>query len=188
MATDSVTLTVTARTFDEGLHVTYALTNAGPHTIVAYDGAAGLGEGEYPDLTGQCYVSYTGQEVARILRIRPPAHPTKETTRTFMPAASEIPPGETRHVQFRLPLPLKERSEFSPDFSGARYEKHRCLWLELRIGHFLKTPDTVLKPYDRPNVWQVVKGASLAETRQVGTTTAAAFDLLVRTDPGFIRM
>jgi hypothetical protein len=85
-------------------------------------------------------------------------------------------------------LPVKERSEFSPDFSGATYEEQTVNECELKIGYFWKTPATILKPLGHPNVWQVVKGASLAETHEISGMTRVTFELLVRTDAQFIRL
>jgi hypothetical protein len=185
MAAETLHLEVNAKVAAGALLVSYALANRGNETVVTYDGALGTGGGDYPDLTGQCYVSYGGPGVARILRIRPPNHPTKDTTKISIPPASEVRPGETRRVQFRLPLPLKERSEF---MSGAAYTPQPVGTLELKIGYFVKTPATVLEPFKAPNVWRVVKGASLAETHEVAARVQVTFELLARTDPKFIRM
>jgi len=187
MATETLSLELTARVADRFLQVSYALANDSHQTIVAYDGAAGVGGGEYPDLTGKCYVSYAGSGRARILRIRPPAHPTMDTTHTFVPAVSVVDPGEIRHVKFRLAVPVKERSEFSPEFSGATYQEQTVNECELGIGYFWKTQATVLKALGHPNVWQVVKGASLTETHEISAMTRVTFELLVRADSEFIR-
>ncbi|MGB7591558.1 MAG: hypothetical protein WCD04_10195 [Terriglobia bacterium] len=188
MAIETLNMELTARVADRFLQVSYALANRSHQAIVAYDGAAGVGGGEYPDLTGQCYVSYAGSGLARILRIRPPAHPTMDTTHAFLPAVSVVDPGEIRHVKFCLALPVKERSEFSPEFSGATYQEQTVNECELRIGYFWKVPATILKPLGHPNVWQVVKGASLAETHEISGMTRVTFELLVRTDTKFIRL
>jgi hypothetical protein len=188
MTTKKVSLKMTATVNGDTLRVSYVLANSSSRTLVVFDGATGVGEAEYPDLTGQCYVSHAGAAVARVLRIRPPAHPFKDTTRTFMPAVSEVAPGEMRKVRFRLALPLRERSEFSPHFAGAKYAKQSIDTLELRIGGFWKTPETILKPLGQPNVWRVVKGASLTETFQVSARAKVTFELQGRTDASFIRM
>jgi hypothetical protein len=187
MAAESIRLEVSQRANNSVLEVVYSLANAGERAIVTYDGAIGAGGGEYPNLTTECYVSVTGN-VARILRSRPPAHPTIDTTRTLIPNAAEVKPGETRKVKFSLPLPLKERSEFSPEYAEAKYDRKRVSRLELRIGYFWRTPDTVLKPLQPPGVFQVVKGASLSEVQFVSATTHCDIEALIRTDPAFIRM
>jgi hypothetical protein len=188
MAADNVTLELRAEIRENALHVGYGITNRDSRSLVSFDGAIGVGGGEFPDLIGNCYVSSTGPGVVRILRIRPPAHPTKNTTYTFMPPAAEVKPGETRRVRLGLALPLKERSEFSPDFPGATYEKQTVARLELRIGYFWKTEDTVLQVLTPPNVWRVVKGAPLSQIFQVAAAVPANCELLVRTDAKFIRM
>jgi len=186
-AADTLALDLSASVAEGALDVTYSLLNGTAHPIVAFDGATGTGGVPFPDLTGQCYVSYIDGGI-RILRIRPGPHPTKDTTRIFMPAASEIAPQETRRVQFRLPLPVKERAEYTPDYPGATYVKQPVHRLELRIGYFFKTGDTVLKPVGTQGVVQVVKGASLSQTYQVSQICPVTVDVLVRTDAEFLRM
>jgi len=188
MAADNVTLELTAQVREKALLVGYGITNRDSRTLVSFDGAIGAGGGEFPDLTGSCYVSYAGPGVVRVMRIRPPAHPTKDTTRTFIPPASEVRPGETRRVRFSLALPLRERSEFSPDFSGATYEKQAVTRLELYIGCFWKTEETVLQVLTPPNVWRVVKGAPLSQIFPVSRVAPVNCELLVRTDAKFVRM
>jgi hypothetical protein len=187
MATEKISLEMTAAVINGALQVSYALANQSAQTLVVFDGAKGTGEGEYPDLTGHCYVSYAAPAMVRVLRIRPPAHPFKDTTRTFMPTVSEVLPGQTRKVKFRLGLPLKERSQFSPDFAGALYSAQPANELELKIGCFWKTPETQLKPLG-PNVFQIVQGASLAQTIEVSARAKVVFELQIRTDANFIRM
>jgi hypothetical protein len=161
--------------------------NKSPNAIVTFDGAGGKGEGEFPDLTGQCYVSFH-DGVACVQRIRPGAHPTRETTRIFIPVAAEVGPGERRNVKFRLPLPVKERAEYTPDFPGASYEKRLASRMELRIGYFFKTPETLLKPTETPGTYHVARGAPLSETQQMTQTCDVALDVLARTDAAFLRM
>jgi hypothetical protein len=186
-AADTLALDLSAEVSQGALHVKYALSNRTAHTIVAFDGATGTGGGPFPDLTGQCYISYVNGEVL-IQRIRPGPHPTKDTTRFFMPAASQIAPQETRRVQFRLPLPVKERAQYTPDYPGAKYVNQLAQRLELRIGYFFRTGETVVKPMGTPGVFQVVKGASLSEMYQVLQTCPATVEVLVRTDEEFLRM
>lgn len=188
MAADNITLELRAEISGNALHVGYGITNRDSRSLVSFDGAIGTGGGEFPDLTGACYVSSAGPGSVRLMRIRPPAHPTKDTPRTFMPPAAEVKPGETRRVRFGLALPLKERSEFSPDFSGATYVKQAVTRLELRIGYFWRTEDTDLQVLTPPNVWRVVKGAPLSQIFQVAAAVPVNCELLVRTDAKFIRM
>jgi hypothetical protein len=186
-AADTLTLELSASVLEGALEVRYTLANRSNRAIVAFDGAVGIGGGPFPDLTGQCYVSYVDGNV-RIQRIRPGPHPTKDTTRIFMPAGSEIAPQQTRRVQFRLPLPVKERAEYTPDYPGAPYKNQLAHRLELRVGYFFRTEETVLKPMGAPGVFQVVKAASLSETYVVSQICPVTFDVLVRTDPEFLRM
>ena len=186
--TDEASLSVTAQVSGDTLLVNYALVNSGAEPLIAFDGAGGTGDDQPADLTGQLYVSSGGAGVARILRIRPPAHPTKKTTRIFVPAVSEVKPGQTRRVTFRVMLPLKERSEYTPDFAGAVYQQRQVSRIELCVDYFRKTLLTELKPLGKPGVYQVAKGlAPLSDTRRLSATAAASFPLLVRTDNTFIR-
>jgi hypothetical protein len=186
-AADALSLELRATVTDGAVRVSYTIANRSPQTMVAYDGATGTGGGEFPDLTTGCYVSYA-DGACRILRIRPSPHPLRTTTRILIPPASVIEPGQTRQVQFRLPLPLKERAEYTPDYPGATYAPHVVHSLNLRIGYFWKTPETVLKPFPPAGVWQVVKGASLTETYRIAQSAPVAFEMLVRTDADFLRM
>ena len=185
---DRITLEATAQAVGGRLQVSYALTNHGDRTLIAYDGAGGVGGPDYPDLTGGCYVSFTGRGVVRLLRIRPRPHPTMDTTRILMPAVSVISPGQTRRVAFALPLPLKEHSEWSPDFAGAKYKSQTADRVELAIDYFWKASSTELKPLGEPNVWQVRSGASLSEVHQVSQSFPVTIDVIVRTDDTFVRM
>ena len=186
-AADTLVLDISAAVQGGALEVSYALTNRTAQTIVAFDGAPGVGGGPFPDLTGQCYISYS-DGVVRIIRIRPGPHPTKDTTRIFMPAGSELAPQETRKVQFRLPVPVKERAEYSPDHAGAAYAKHLAHQLELRIGYFFKTAETVVKPREAHGSVQVVRAASLSQTYSVSRICAVDVEVLARTEPDFLRM
>jgi hypothetical protein len=186
-AADTIVLELQASVAGDVLQVTYALVNRTAHSVVVFDGATGTGGGPFPDLTGQCYVSYADGS-ARVLRIRPGPHPTMDTTRILMPSASEVAPQEMRKVQFHLQLPLKERAEYSPDYVGATYEKHRVQRLEMRLGYFFKTAETVLKPMEKPGVLQVVKGAPLSQMFQISQVCPTIFEMLVRTDANFLRM
>jgi len=186
-AADTLVLVVSATVSEDALHVKYTLTNRTPNTVVAFDGATGIGGGDFPDLTGQCYVSYI-DGTARILRIRPGPHPTMDTTRILMPSASVLAPKDERHVQFRLAIPVKECAEYSPDYPGAKYEKHAAHGLDLRIGYFFKTAETVVQPMGAPGVFKVVRAAPLIQTYQVSQSCPATFDMLVRTEADFLRM
>src|SRR5262249_44654352 len=64
MGADTVELSVEAKTEGASLHVSYSLTNRGAVSILSFDGAKGTGAGEFPDITGQCYVSVRGSGVA----------------------------------------------------------------------------------------------------------------------------
>lgn len=185
-AADTLVLTLSATVSENALLIKYTLTNRTPNTVVAFDGATGIGGGDFPDLTGQCYVSYIDGS-ARILRIRPGPHPAKDTTRILMPSASVLAPQEERRVQFRLAIPVKECAEYSPDYSGAKYENHAARGVDLRIGYFFKTAETVVQPI-APGVFKVVRAAPLSQTYQVSQSCSAAFEMLVRTEPDFLRM
>ena len=180
-------LNVQADAKNGALHVSYSIENPSQQSIVAYDGATGTGGGEFQDLTTGCYVSYS-EGICRLLRIRPSPHPFRTTTRILIPPASVIDPGKTRSVHFRLPLPLKERAEYTPDYPGATYELRTVRRLQIQIGYFRRTEDTVLKNLPIPGVWQVIKGAPLVETFLMEQSCSATFEMLVRTDADFLRM
>jgi hypothetical protein len=186
-AVNALELGARATVEDGVVRVSYDMRNRSQQTMVAYDGATGTGGGDYPDLSAGCYVSYSDGE-CRILRIRPSPHPLRTTTRILIPPASVVDPGQTRRVQFRLPLPLKERAEYTPDYPGATYALRPVHRLILRIGYFWKTPETVLKPLPPAGVWQVLKGAPLVGTHQLSQSCLVTFDMQVRTDADFLRM
>ena len=186
-AADTLALEVNAALRNGALEVSYALTNRSSQSIIAFDGAPGIGGGAFPDLTGQCYISYS-DGIVHILRIRPGPHPTKDTTRIFMPAGSEIAPQETRRVQFGLSLPIKERAEYSPDGPSATHATRLAHQLELGIGYFFKTADTVVKPRELPGAVQVVRAAPLSQTYQISRRCAVDVEIQIRTDPEFLRM
>jgi hypothetical protein len=186
-AADALALETRAAVEDGVLHVSYVIASRSQQTMIAYDGATGTGGGDFPDLSTGCYVSYS-DGACHILRIRPSPHPLRTTTRILVPPASVVEPGQTHHVQFRLPLPLKERAEYTPDYPGATYALRVVHSLNLRVGYFWKTPETVLKPLPPAGVWQVVKGAPLVETYQIAQSCSVTFEMLVRTDPDFLRM
>ena len=178
----------TRATVVEGtLRVSYSVSNRSQRAMIAYDGATGKDGGDFPDLSTGCYVSYM-DGACRILRIRPPTHPLRTTSRILIPPASIVEPGQTRRVQFRLPLPLKERAEYTPDYPGATYAPRVVHRLDLCIGYFWKTPDTVLKALPPTGVWQVMRGAPLVETYQIAESCSVTFQMLVRTDADFLRM
>lgn len=123
----------------ETVRVRYALKNQGKSALLAYDGASGVpADAEYPDLKDQLYITVTGDSVA-LKRVVAPLPRDAETNRSFIPPLSEIQPGQTRVVSFELKEPLAERSQYTPDFPGARYRERTVHNLELWIGYFWKT-------------------------------------------------
>ena len=173
---------------DGRLLVDYALTVRGSLNLITFDGAIGLAHGEYPDLTRACYISFSGEGTVCLMLTRPPPHPLKDSARTFIPPVAEVKAGNVRRVGFGIPLPLRERSEFSPEFAGATYAPQSASRIELRIGCFWRTDETVLSSLGPPNVWRAAKGAPLSKIFQVTATAAVLLDVFVRTDAQFIRM
>jgi hypothetical protein len=129
------------------LHVRYVLTNLAKLPILAYDGAPGLPpDAKWPDLTAQLYVSVLGESVA-FKRVNPPIPPGVQVNRVFLPPLSQTLPGESRTVQFQLHEPVAERSQYTPDFSGATYRERPVQQIELHLGYFWQTAGMELTPF-----------------------------------------
>ena len=178
-----VDLRLSCAVHGKALEVKYELGNQGKVPLIAFDGATGKGE-PLPDITDAVYVGAAGGEV-RILRVVP-SPGTLAVDALPIPNVSETQPGQTRTVNFTLPLPLRERSEFTPDFPQATYEERAVHSLSLVIGYFWKTPNTVLKPFpDNPAVFRLE--SKLPQQQRAQASVRIIVPVLMRTDSNFAR-
>jgi hypothetical protein len=142
-------LTVLARAEAEWLLVHYEVTNPNADPVYSYDGAPGDPDQEYPDLSAHVGLFVRSGDpatvaVKRILGMPPPG---KTVNVVFVPPVFRLLPGEPRSVKFKLPLPLVDKSEYSPDFPDARYERRTAKVLQLVIGYMALPPKSEVKPF-----------------------------------------
>lgn len=180
-------LSLECRIVENSLQVAYGLSNQGDRPLLAYDGATGIPpDSKWPSLDGQIYISAHGPAVA-LKRVYPAPPPNKNITFVRMPPLSQVLPRETRRVQFTLRLPLVERSEYTPDFPGAKYEERAVSPVELMIGCFWKSESMEIVPFpDNPKAFRL-KGAH-GPQQFATTSTPLRVTLRVRTDDKFFRM
>jgi hypothetical protein len=166
------------------LEVEYKLSNKGTAPLIAFDGATGKGS-PLPDLSADLYIGSAGDEV-RMFRVVPKT-PTNLTVESLpVPNVSETLPGKTRTVKFQVPVPVRERSEWTPDSPKATYTERTVHIVSLVIGYFWKTSDTVLKPFpENPSVFRLE--SRLPPEQRIRATQRAAVPVLVRTDAAFRR-
>jgi hypothetical protein len=181
-----VQLSVKCRTEGGVLLVDYELTNGGPQPVVAFDGAVGDPAKKYEDLTKNVYVGVHGNEAVRILRIVPKPPAGVSVAHVPVPALSLLEPGSTRSVSFKLPLPLKERSQFTPDFPGATYDSREYGKVVLVIQTALKIETTKLVPFPANPAAYKLEGQAGPGGR-VEASCNTPVDVFVRTDNGFLR-
>jgi hypothetical protein len=182
-----VRLKVTCRVHNQELLVEYWLNNHSNRPLLAYDGAPGIPPGaEWPDLDGQIYIS-AGDGQVELKRINPPLPPGGLANRVFIPPVSQVRPGEERNVRFRLQLPLVERSQYTPDFSGAQYQDRLAPAIQLIIGYFWRTESMELTPFpENPKAFRVV-GAH-GEQKFLSSGCAGEVPVKVRVDHQFQRL
>ena len=186
MINERVQLSAKCRTEEGALLVDYELSNHGQEPIVAFDGAVGDPAKKYEDLTQNLYIGVRGNEDVRILRVVPQPPAGLAAAHVPTPAVSLIEPGRTRKVSFKLPLPLKERSQFTPDYPGATYEKRQYQKVLLVIQIALKTEKTSLVPFPaNPGAFRL--NGEAGPGGRVESSCNVAVDVLVRTDSGFLR-
>lgn len=178
-------LKLTCRVENGWLHLDYTFANSGQRRILSYDGA-GDESTEWPDYTGKVYVSYARTGTVEIKRVLPPVPAGKRITRVVSPWTYLLKPGEQRRVRFRLALPLRERSEYFPDFKGAIYEQRRVNKVQLSIGYFYIADDLELEPTPKPNVYR--NGSSQSVQQVTAASCDASIEVSVRTDPVFERV
>ena len=172
-----VTLTVTCRVQDQKLLVEYSISHHGSQPLLAYDGAPGIPPGaQWPDLDGQIYIS-AGDGLVELKRINPPSPAGKLSARAFVPPVSQVFPGEPRSVRFQLPLPLVERSQYTPDFPGAQYQERMVHWIRVTLGYFWKGKSTELQAFpENPTAYRVLG----AHGKQQFVSSGCTQDALVR--------
>lgn len=168
------------------LHVRYTLANHASLPILAYDGAPGLPpDAKWPDLANQIYVSVLGDSVA-LKRVNPPQPPGVQVNRVFLPPLSQTLPGETRIVQFQLLEPVAERSQYTPDFPGATYDRLSVHQIELQLGYFWQTAGMEVTPFPaNPKAFRL-KGAHAPQLLAVARTYETLL-VKARTDSAFQR-
>jgi hypothetical protein len=182
-----VAIAVSCRAQNGLLNVEYTLANLGAVPLLAYDGAPGVpADAEWPDLDGQIYISVV-QDTVQLKRINPPPIPGMNMNRVYIPPVSQVPPNGVRRVRFRLKLPLVERSQYTPDFSGAQYRDQVINIVQLSIGYFWKSDSTLLEPFpSSPNVFRV-RGPH-GEQHVASATSMQQLPVRVRTDGKFQRI
>jgi hypothetical protein len=174
-----------AQIVDSELHVAYDFRNDTSAAVVVYDGATVVGE-EVPDLRRSIYVSLRG-ETAAIMRTRAATPSNARINRIRIPTVSVVLAGAARRIRFRLPLPLREHSEYTPDFPGASYELRAATIVQLQVGYFPMQPDTRLEPLpSAPNAFEV--GGQFAEQAFVSDRVSLRVPIEMRTDAAFIRL
>lgn len=180
------TLSLRARTEGDWLLVDYEAKNAGAETVFCYDGAPGEPGQDYPDLSTHLGLFVRWGEPAKvsIKRILGAPPPGRKVTRVIVPSLSRLDPGQSREVRFRLPLPLVEKSEFSPHFVRASYEARAAKTLEIVLGHMILPPGSAAEPLSgNPRAWKV-RGAH--GPQQLATASASlTVSVKVRTDTSF---
>jgi hypothetical protein len=180
-------LSLECRVVENILQVGYGLSNQGDRPLLAYDGAAGLPpDSKWPALDAQIYISAHG-DAAALKRVYPTAPPNKDITFVRMPPLSQVLPRETRRVQFTLRLPLVERSEYTPDFPGAKYQERTVSAVELMVGCFWKSESMEIVPFpSNPKAFRLK--AAHGPQQFAAASTPLRVTLRVRTDDKFVRM
>jgi hypothetical protein len=181
-------LTARARIEGDWLLIEYHATNRGSQTVMTYDGASGEPGQEYPDLSSHrgVFITYMNQGIVQIKRalVTPPSG---KVTAVRIPALSRLLPGESRTVRFKLPLPLTEKSEFSPDFDGATYELRKVKSLQVCLGYMILPEGSTLNPFpENPQAFKVV--GSHGAQREATATVEIAVTVRFRTDGQFHRL
>jgi hypothetical protein len=181
-----ITLSLRARTEGEWLLVEYEAKNASAGMVFCYDGAPGDPGQDYPDLSAHLGLFVRWEEPATVAVKRilgaPPAG--RKVTKVIIPSLSRIDAGQSREVRFRLPLPLTEKCEFSPNFAQAIYEARNAKTLQIVLGHMVLPPGSAAEPFSgNPRAWRV-RGAH--GPQQLATaSTSLAVPVKVRTDGSF---
>lgn len=185
-STIPVSLALRARADGDRLLVDYEARNDGGATVFGYDGAPGDANEEYPDLSAHLglFVRWVEPATVSIRRILGSPPPGRKVTKVVVPALSRLEPGESRHVRFRLPLPLAEKSQFSPRFIGADRETREASTLQLVVGYMVLPEGSTAEPFPaNPAAWkargphgpQVLVTASFAIALRVRVRTDASF-------------
>lgn len=178
-------LTTRARIEGDWLLIEYQTANRGTDTVLTYDAAPGDPTQEYPDLSRHygLFVSYRHPGTVQVKRVlATPVGP--KVTFVDIPAVFQLLPGHSRTVKFKLPLPLTEKSEFSPEFDGAKYELREANSVEVCVGYMTLPAGSKLKPFpENPQAFKVI--GSHGPQREATATVATTVTVRVRTDGQF---
>ena len=185
-STIPVSLALRARADGDRLLVDYEARNDGGVTVFGYDGAPGDAVEEYPDLSAHLglFVRWVKPATVSIRRILGAPPPGRKVTKVVVPALSRLEPGQVRSVRFRLPLPLAEKSQFSPRYIGADRETRETSTLQLVVGYMVLPAGSTAEPFPaNPAAWkvrgphgpQVLATASFSIALRVRVRTDAAF-------------
>lgn len=98
---------------EDALTIAYEVTNtsdADIYVLDAYPAVKQENNAPYADLAG-FYLCHREPATAVVLKGIPPL-PSKPVTQRVIPLGTKLPPGEKLNREFRLPLPLRERSDW----------------------------------------------------------------------------
>lgn len=185
----AILLLLTARARIEGnwLLIEYQTSNRGADPVLTYDAAAGEPGQEYPDLSHHrgLFVSYRPPGTVQVKRalVTPVG---RKVTAVHSPALFQLLPGQSRTVKFKLPLPLTEKSEFSPDFDGAQYELREASSMQVCVGYMTLPTGSKLEPFpENPQAFKVI--GSHGPQQEATANAATTVTVRVRTDGQFHR-
>jgi len=187
LETTLLTVTVQARIEGEWILIDYHTANRSAVDVYSYDAAPGEPGEEYPDFSPLrglyvCHSRDAGKVLVKRMLGSPPAG--HKATAVTIPALFQLKPGQARDVKFKLPLPLADKSEFSPHFAEAKYEQHTAKALELVIGYMALPAGSSVKPFpDNPMAFKA-QGAHGPQQFAVATV-AAAVPVKSRVDGSF---
>ena len=188
-AQEAMDLTFRCKSDANWLYVEYTVHNNTASDLYSYDGAPGVPSDnpEWPDATQQVYISFRAPGAVQIKRMRAPIPPGQRLAQVRIPVVARVKPGAARVVRFRIHLPLSERSEYTPDFSGATYEERVVNTIEMWVGYFALDPRAQLAPLpDHPDLFQV--HSQSANQLLAHCAVAHTVKVRVRTDPKFQRL
>ena len=158
-AVSDVTLEALLERVEDSLQVSYTLRNNSGATIGVYDGAGGLPEEEWPELTKSVYVSLQSRDLVAVKRVRPPLPKDVDIDTIVLPPATRLEPGGVRTVRFSLSLPLSEHSEYFPAHAKAEWREGEVSQVRLTIGFQRAGPDAVFQPRPKnPKLFKLASG------------------------------
>ena len=172
---------------DETLRIAYSLQNQSGDPIGVYDGAGEASDQEWPDVAGLVYVSLESRDTIAIKRVLAPEPAGMRIHHLKLPAATRLDPGQTRNMQFSLPLPLAEHSEYFPPYDGAEWREGEVGTVRLTIGFQRAGENAVFQPLDvNPDLFKLADGFGFQEF--VSAEQQIVVTVRARVDPGFQRV